>query len=75
MAAETVQKVGINVDELVTRFSAVDYVVFALLLAISLAIGLYYGLCRSKEMADTEGYLLGGRQMGTFPAAMSLIAR
>ncbi|XP_043243518.1 sodium-coupled monocarboxylate transporter 1-like [Amphibalanus amphitrite] len=72
--AETVQKVGINVDELVTRFSAVDYVVFALLLAISLGIGLYYGLCHSKEMADTEGYLLGGRQMGTFPAAMSLIA-
>ncbi|XP_037075870.1 sodium-coupled monocarboxylate transporter 1-like [Pollicipes pollicipes] len=73
-AAEAVEKVGINVEELITRFSTVDYVVFALLLAISLGIGLYYGLCHSSEMNDTEGYLLGGRQMGTLPAAMSLIA-
>jgi len=73
-AVETAEKVGINLEELITRFSAVDYVVFAILLAVSLAIGLYYGLCHSEEMHDAEGYLLGGRQMGTFPAAMSLIA-
>ena len=74
-AADTAQKLGINVDELITRFSALDYAVFGLLLALSLAIGVYFGLCKRHEMTDAAGYLLGGRSMGVLPAAMSLIAR
>ncbi|XP_037089110.1 sodium-coupled monocarboxylate transporter 1-like [Pollicipes pollicipes] len=72
--AATVERLGINVDELVRRFSALDYAVFGLLLLLSLGIGVYFGVCKGHEMKDNTGYLLGGRQMGTVPAAMSLIA-
>ncbi|KAF0307875.1 Sodium-coupled monocarboxylate transporter 2 [Amphibalanus amphitrite] len=73
-AAGSAEHLGINVEELITRFSALDYAVFGMLLALSLAIGVYFGLCKRHEMTDAAGYLLGGRNMGVLPAAMSLIA-
>ncbi|XP_047002240.1 sodium-coupled monocarboxylate transporter 1-like isoform X2 [Schistocerca americana] len=50
----------------------VDYAVFAGMLGVSAAIGVYYGFCAPASSADE--YLMGGRSMKTFPIAMSLIA-
>ncbi|CAG0918825.1 unnamed protein product [Notodromas monacha] len=55
-----------------TRFSVVDYCVFAFLLAVSAVIGLYFGF--RKKQKTTADFLMGGRSMGVFPMAMSLIA-
>ena len=43
-------------------FSAVDYGVFGLMLAVSLAIGAYYAL---RGHRNTEEFLMAGRCVGT----------
>lgn len=53
------------------QFHIVDYVVMALFLVISSAIGIYFGFFRKQ--ATTEEYLLGGRKMHLFPVALSLL--
>ena len=64
-------------------FSAVDYTVFILMLAICTFIGLYFGYVdyRKKKRATTSdanteaaNYLVGGRDMGLVPIALSLTA-
>ncbi|XP_073529877.1 sodium-dependent multivitamin transporter isoform X1 [Phyllobates terribilis] len=55
------------------RFSTVDYVIFALLLVLSSAIGLYYALSGGKQRT-TQEFLLANRSMGFFPVALSLLA-
>uniref|UniRef100_A0A8C5QTG0 Sodium-dependent multivitamin transporter n=1 Tax=Leptobrachium leishanense TaxID=445787 RepID=A0A8C5QTG0_9ANUR len=55
------------------RFSVVDYVIFALLLVLSSAIGLYYALSGGKQRTMQE-FLLANRSMGFFPVALSLLA-
>ncbi|XP_058058291.1 sodium-coupled monocarboxylate transporter 2-like [Anopheles bellator] len=56
------------------QFSVEDYTVFAFMLAVSTAIGVYFGVFQRKKNQTTEEYLLGGRKMKTFPIAISLIA-
>ncbi|XP_047119680.1 sodium-coupled monocarboxylate transporter 1-like [Schistocerca piceifrons] len=51
---------------------AVDYAVFAGMLGVSAAIGVYYGFC--APAANVEEYLMGGRSMSTIPISMSLIS-
>ena len=63
----------IDLELLQKEFRWPDYLVFALLLAISAGIGIFYGFFRKQESA--EEFLMAGRSMGTFPMAMSLIAR
>uniref|UniRef100_A0A8C5MD14 Sodium-dependent multivitamin transporter n=1 Tax=Leptobrachium leishanense TaxID=445787 RepID=A0A8C5MD14_9ANUR len=53
------------------RFSTTDYVIFALLLVLSSAIGLYYALSGGKQRT-TQEFLLANRSMGFFPVALSL---
>ena len=60
--------------ELSTRFTWVDYTVFCFMLALSAGIGVFYG-CFGTKMKDTKDFLMAGRDMTTFPVAMSLIAR
>jgi Sodium:solute symporter family len=55
------------------RFTPWDYVVFAVLLAISSVIGLYYG-CTGSKQSSTDEFLMAGRSMGIFPVALSLLA-
>lgn len=55
------------------RFSPWDYVVFAVLLAVSSVIGLYYG-CTGQKQKTTKEFLMAGRSMGVFPVALSLLA-
>lgn len=64
---------AVNIDELVERFTWIDYTVFGLMLAISAAIGIFYGVCGKKQ--NTSDFLMAGKSMTTFPVAMSLIAR
>uniref|UniRef100_A0A1B0CWJ9 Uncharacterized protein n=1 Tax=Lutzomyia longipalpis TaxID=7200 RepID=A0A1B0CWJ9_LUTLO len=55
------------------QFQSLDYVVFIAMLAISMAVGIYFGFFGNNN--STEEYLLGGRRMKTIPIAISLIAR
>lgn len=60
-------------------FDFSDFFVFALMITICLAIGLYFG-CKKKPATaqpnDSEAqiYLLGGQDLTIFPVAMSLCA-
>lgn len=51
-----------------------EYVAFAIMLGVSIIIGLYYGCVEAKQNTVNE-YLLGGKHMSVFPITMSLIAR
>lgn len=53
-------------------FGWLDYALFILLLLVSILIGVYFGFF-SKQDSTTE-YFLGGKRMGCFPVAMSIIA-
>ena len=61
-------------EELIRRFGWPDYLVFAAMLAISAIIGIYYA-CTGSRQNSTSEFLMAGRNMNTFPVAMSLIAR
>jgi sodium-coupled monocarboxylate transporter 8/12 len=54
-------------------FNWLDYVVFSILLGTSLIIGVYFGFF-SKQNTTNE-YLFGGKKMGFFPVAVSLLSR
>lgn len=54
-------------------FGWIDYALFGLLLLVSVLIGVYFGFFSKQD--TTAEYLLGGRRMGCFPVAMSIIAR
>ncbi|KAM8954193.1 sodium-dependent multivitamin transporter isoform 2-T2 [Pelodytes ibericus] len=55
------------------RFSTADYIIFALLLVLSSAIGLYYALSGGKQRTMQE-FLLANRSMSFLPVALSLLA-
>ncbi|XP_012940323.1 sodium-dependent multivitamin transporter [Aplysia californica] len=59
-----------------TTFTALDYCLFVAVLAISALIGVYYMLREKWRKRETtaEDLLMGGREMGVFPVAMSLLA-
>lgn len=73
--------IGPHVDDVkvsLQRFGWPDYVVFLIMLLSCAMIGVYFGFIqkKSKKSADRAAdYLVGGRQMGTFPVTMSLVAR
>lgn len=56
----------------ITGFSLVDYVVFALLLISSSAIGLYFWYKSRNEISSDE-YLTGKRQLPVLPVTLSLV--
>ncbi|XP_007088963.2 sodium-dependent multivitamin transporter isoform X1 [Panthera tigris] len=56
-----------------SAFSLVDYVVFALLLVLSLAIGLYHAF-RGWGRHTVGQLLMADRKMGCLPVALSLLA-
>lgn len=71
---------SLNVDDVkiqLQKFGWPDYSIFVLMLASCAAIGVYFGFIekKPKQVADETDYLVGGRNMKTFPVAMSLIAR
>lgn len=67
---------GLDVTDVgsnIRKFMWPDYLVFMGMLLICLIIGMYYAFF--KKSTNSEDYLVGGRNMDTFPVAMSLIAR
>lgn len=71
---------SLSVDDVkvqLQKFGWLDYSVFVMMLATCACIGIYFGFFekKSKQVADEADYLVGGRNMKTFPVAMSLIAR
>lgn len=75
MEKPLVTNIPFNQTEILDRFvfGWLDYALFGLLLLVSVLIGVYFGFF-SKQDSTTE-YLLGGKRMGCFPVAMSIIAR
>ena len=55
------------------RFSAVDYVIFSIMLLISALIGVWYGCGPGRKQQTTAEYLLGDRQMKSLPVAISML--
>lgn len=55
------------------HFTVVDYVIFALLLAASMGIGLYYALSGGCQRT-TQEFLMADRSMRCLPVSLSLIA-
>ncbi|XP_034431378.1 sodium-dependent multivitamin transporter-like [Hippoglossus hippoglossus] len=55
------------------HFTVVDYVVFAVLLAASMGIGLYYALSGGRQRT-TQEFLMADRNMHCLPVSLSLIA-
>jgi sodium-coupled monocarboxylate transporter 8/12 len=57
-------------------FSIADYVLFGAVLVISTGIGVYYVVKEylSAKKATADDVLMGGRDIGIFPIAMSLMA-
>ena len=55
------------------EFHDYDYVVFALSLGMSLGVGVFFAITGSRQ-ANTEDYLMGGKQMNPFAVGLSLFA-
>ncbi|XP_064911438.1 sodium-dependent multivitamin transporter [Columba livia] len=55
------------------EFTVIDYSIFALLLVLSLAIGLFYALSGDRQRTVQE-FLLANRNMSCLPVALSLLA-
>ncbi|XP_057342127.1 sodium-coupled monocarboxylate transporter 1-like [Microplitis mediator] len=53
-------------------FGTVDYIIFTLMLVSCGGIGVYFGFI--KKSTGEDEYLVGGRNMKTFPVSLSLIA-
>ena len=54
------------------RFVWQDYLVFALSLAVTLGIGLYYG-CRKNRKDTLAEYVMGSQAMWFIPVGLSLL--
>uniref|UniRef100_A0A4X2M101 Solute carrier family 5 member 8 n=1 Tax=Vombatus ursinus TaxID=29139 RepID=A0A4X2M101_VOMUR len=52
-------------------FAVWDYLVFAGMLSISAAIGVYYAFCRGGQQTQKD-FLMGGQKMTALPVALSL---
>ncbi|XP_054656567.1 sodium-coupled monocarboxylate transporter 1 [Dunckerocampus dactyliophorus] len=57
----------------VGSFAAADYVVFACMLALSAAIGVYYAWT-DRGLSSSENFLTGGRRLTALPVSLSLTA-
>ncbi|XP_026316074.1 sodium-coupled monocarboxylate transporter 1-like isoform X2 [Hyposmocoma kahamanoa] len=58
----------------VVYFDWLDYLVFGMMLFLSVLIGVYYAFFAKQKQNTTAEYLMGGKTMGMFPISMSLIA-
>ena len=60
-------------EELIQKFDAGNYAVFAAMLAVSAGIGVFFWW-RSRGRNNTDEMLMAGKSMGTFPMTLSLVA-
>lgn len=57
----------------VGSFAAADYVVFALMLLVSAAVGVYYAWADRGQRSSSD-FLTGGRRLTALPVSLSLTA-
>ncbi|KAL7884477.1 hypothetical protein AOLI_G00072470 [Acnodon oligacanthus] len=55
-------------------FGLLDYAVFAAMLAVSVAIGLFQSVHKAAGRSEVEDFFTGGRRMPALPVGMSLCA-
>ncbi|XP_012694952.2 sodium/iodide cotransporter [Clupea harengus] len=55
-------------------FVIADFAVFAAMLAVSLAVGLYQALKGSSRQTNVDDFFMGGRNMSAVPVGLSLCA-
>jgi len=55
-------------------FGLADYAVFATMLLVSMAIGLFQALKKGKRAATADDFFTGGRTMTAIPVGLSLCA-
>lgn len=55
-------------------FCLVDYVVFAAMLGVSLAIGLFQSLRKTSDRSNVDNFFTGGRGFSAVPVGLSLCA-
>lgn len=60
-------------EDIINRFSAVDYVVFVVVIVISASIGFVFGWVDRKKKS-TKDFLLGGGDLRVFPVGISMMA-
>jgi len=53
-------------------FHAIDYAIFALVLLVSLGIGLFHA-CSGGKQRTTKEFLMADRRMDTLPVALSIL--
>ena len=53
-------------------FSAVDYIVFTIMLVVSASVGVYFAY-RSRRNETLDSFTLGGRDMHAFPTSLSIM--
>ncbi|XP_076361247.1 sodium-coupled monocarboxylate transporter 2-like [Tachypleus tridentatus] len=63
----------VSAVDLARRFGISDYVVFAGMLTVSAAIGIYYA-CSGSKQSTTNEFLMGDRSMSVFPVSVSVLA-
>ena len=56
------------------RFHWADYLVFVLILGLSMSTGIYFGIIK-RGRQTTEDFLMAGRKMNIFPVAVSIFVR
>lgn len=61
-----------EISESMQNFGIPDYTVFAVMLIICGIVGIYFGFV--KKSSGEDEYLVGGRNMQTFPISLSLLA-
>ncbi|XP_046815869.1 sodium-coupled monocarboxylate transporter 1-like isoform X2 [Vespa crabro] len=61
-----------EINKSMQNFAIPDYIVFVLMLLVSAFVGIYFGFV--KKISGEDEYLVGGRNMKTFPISLSLIA-
>lgn len=62
-----------SIEAVGTFFSWYDYVLFCVMLSLSLGIGIYFGCFGKKQTA--KDYLHAGGNMKVLPVVISLVAR
>lgn len=61
-----------EISESMQNFGVPDYTVFAAMLIVCGIVGIYFGFI--KKSSGEDEYLVGGRNMKTFPVSLSLLA-
>ncbi|KAG8224740.1 hypothetical protein J437_LFUL005309 [Ladona fulva] len=61
-------------EKINNTFGWFDYILFCGMLVVSAIIGIYFAFFAKQKQNTTSEYLMGGKSMGLFPVAMSLIA-